>query len=385
MSTNRSDASLIVLGSLLYTAGSAILYVLPAYLTELSVQLHIDAVQLGSISAAENLGIALASILGMVWLTRVNRQLLAVFGVGCCVGLNLVAFFTRTFDQLIAVRFLTGLLGEGILFALAFVVLGATRNPDRSFGIGLTIVVTFGSLVLGSSTYLDHVPVGTGVLLPLAIIPLGILIAINWMPRGSPAAPCSVGRPGAQRTGRRMAMLAVAGMAVWFAAPGAFWTFADTAASAHQVRGETISIALAIGNTVGLVGGLAAAWQGNRWGRLGPAVVSTVGLCLSVLGFEHSRTVASLATALAAFNVFWNYGAVYQMGLVVALDPDGRASLAISAAQVLGFAAGGFFAGVAIVKSGYAVLPIVVVGFAVSGVLALAPCFRAPKLKPHSG
>jgi predicted MFS family arabinose efflux permease len=174
-------------------------------------------------------------------------------------------------------------------------------------------------------------------------------------------------------------------MGLWFAAPGAFWTFAETAAAARQVPGETISIALAIGNAVGLLGGLAAAWQGDRWGRFWPIVLSTVCLCLSVLAFEHCGSVTTLATALASFNVFWNYGAVYEMGLVAALDPNGRAPLAISAAQVLGFAAGGFFSGLLIVKSGYAVLPAVVLSFAFIGVLALTPCFRLPRLRPHFG
>ena len=72
----------MVLGSLLYTAGSAILYVLPAYLGELSAQRGLGEAQMGSISAAENIGIALASLSGMFWLTRVDRRLLAGAGRG---------------------------------------------------------------------------------------------------------------------------------------------------------------------------------------------------------------------------------------------------------------------------------------------------------------
>jgi predicted MFS family arabinose efflux permease len=384
MSKDHSDAGLVVLGSLLYTAGSAILYVLPAYLTELSTQLGINEAQMGSITAAENIGIALASILSMLWLTRVNRRLLAVVGAVLCTVLNITAFFTRSFDLLVAARFLTGLLGEGILFALAFVVLGSTRNPDRSFGIGMTVVVTFGSLVLGTSTYLDRVSLGTGALLPLAIVPLGVLFAVKWMPRNrTPAySPNSAAASGAPT---RLAILAIAGMTIWFAAPGAFWTFAESAATEQKVPAETIGVALAIGNAVGLLGSAIAAWQGNRWGRFRPIMVSTACLCLSVVAFEQSRSVIALASALSAFNVFWNYGAVYEMALVVALDPVGRAPLAISAAQVMGFAAGGFLSGLAIFRAGYTALPTVVSLFAVGGLLVLVLCFRVPKLEPHRG
>jgi predicted MFS family arabinose efflux permease len=381
-SSDHSDAGRVVLGSLLYTAGSAILYVLPAYLSELSSHLGINEAQMGSITAAENLGIALASMISMLWLTRVDRRVLAVAGTIFCVTFNLVAFLSRSFGLLVIARFLTGLLGEGILFSLAFAVLGSTRNPDRSFGIGLTVVVMFGSLVLGSSTYLDRVPVGTGALLPLAILPLGIIVALKWMPLGGgPAASRSdsaaVGPIG------RLAIVAIGGMTIWFAAPGAFWTFAESAAVTRKISAETISIALAIGNTAGLLGSVMAAWQANRWGRFRPIMIATACLSLSVVAFGHSTSLVALALALSAFNIVWNYATVYEMALVVALDPAGRAALGIAAAQVTGFAAGGFFSGLAISEASYAALPIVVCLFSAAGLLVLVPCFRALKLQPR--
>jgi hypothetical protein len=96
-------------------------------------------------------------------------------------------------------------------------------------------------------------------------------------------------------------------------------------------------------------------------------------------------SVVALALALSAFNIFWNYATVYEMALVVALDPVGRAALGISAAQVMGFAAGGFFSGLAISAATYAALPMVVCLFAVAGLLVLAPCFRALKLQQRYG
>ena len=371
----------MVLGSLLYAAGSAILYVLPAYLGELSSQLGLNEAQMGSISAAENIGIALASILGMFWLARVDRRQLAAAGAVFCVLLNLVAFGSRSFDWLVVTRFLVGLLGEGILFSLAFVVLGSTRDPERSFGIGLTAVVMFGSLVLGTSTLLDRVPHGTGALLPLALLPLGIFLALRWMPRGAPAAPGGASAA-ATRPNARLAVLAVAGMALWFAAPGAFWTFAESAAAARKIPGETIGLALAVGNAAGLLGSVVAAWQGVRWGRFGPITIGTGLLCASVAAYGHCTSGVALASALSAFNIFWNYSTVYEMALVVALDPGGRATLGISAAQVIGFAAGAFFSGLVITGASYAALPVVVAVFAAGGWLLFAPCFRTLKPRP---
>lgn len=367
----------MLLGALLYTAGSAILYVLPAYLGELSAQLGVSEAQMGSITAAENIGIALASVLSAVWLARFDRRKIAAMGVLCCVLFNLAAFFSRRFEWLVVTRFLTGVLGEGILFSLAFSVLASTRNPDRSFGIGLTTVVIFGSVVLGISTYLDRVPYGTGALLPLAILPLAIFIALKWMPH-VPAPVSGQSAAVAPPTGR-LAMLAIAGMALWFAAPGAFWTFAESAAVARKIPTQSISIALAVGNAAGLLGSVVAAWQMDRWGRLWPITIASVLLCLSVLIYGHCTSVVALAVALSAFNIFWNYATVYEMALVVALDPAGKAAVGIPAAQVIGFAAGGFIAGLVITGASYAALPALVAVLAGGGLLTLVPCLWAIK------
>lgn len=371
------DLGRIVLGCLLYTAGSAILYVLPAYLAELAAGLGLNDAQLGSVTAAENIGIGLASMLSMLWIARTDLRVTAIVAAVVCAACNLLAVFGQSFRAVIAARFLTGLVGEGMLFALAFVVLRGARNPERAFGIALTTVVAFGSVVLLASPALDHLRPGSGALLPLAAVALSVLLAVRFMPRRQlPAAAPADGAGAAGFRGNARAVLALAAMAVWYAAPGAFWTFADTAAADRQIPGEAISLALAIGNAVGLLGSLLSAWQGDRWGRAGPIVAASACLCLSVLAFAHSLTLLALSAVLSAFNICWNYGAVYQMALVVALDPVGRISVAISAAQVWGFAVGGFLSGLVIYRTGFAALPGVVALFVAAGLLLFLPCFR---------
>jgi DHA1 family inner membrane transport protein len=377
MSRKIPDLARIVLGCLLYTAGSAILYVLPAYLAEIGAGLGLNEAQLGSITAAENLGIGLASVLSMLWIARMNLRVAAIVAAVVCAACNLLAARGHSFGVVIVARFLTGLCGEGLLFALAFVVLRSTRNPERSFGIALTTVVTFGSLVLAASPALDRLHWGSGALLPLAAAALSVLLAVQFMPHWQ-AADRGAGQDAntTVRRGSARALLALAAMAVWYAAPGAFWTFADTAAAARHVPVQDISLALAIGNAVGLLGSLLTAWQGNRWGRAGPIIAATACLCVAVLAFAHSLTLLALSVALSAFNVCWNYGAVYQMALVVALDPVGRISVAISAAQVWGFAAGGFLSGLVIYRAGFGALPGVAAALAMGGLLLFLPCFR---------
>jgi predicted MFS family arabinose efflux permease len=368
------DIGRLLLGCLLYTAGSAILYVSPAYLADLGVRFHLDEARMGALSAAENTGIGLASLLAMWWNGRIGYRKAAILGVLACLAGDAISFVGRDFPVILIARFATGLLGEGTLFVLAFLVLASARNPDRALGFALTAVVLFGSLVLAAAPFLNGIPGGTAMLLPLAAIALAVLPALRWMPAAAAATP--VTRPKGGGAGNWRAPIAVVAMAVWFGAPGGFWTFADAAAASKQVSAEDIGTALAVGNAVGLLGSLLAAWQGNRWGRVIPILAGTLCLCLSVVAFQHSAQVAALAATLAAFNIFWNYATVYQMALVVALDRTGRATAAISAAQVLGFAAGGFISGFAIVAAGYPALTAIVTVFALAGLLLLVLCLR---------
>jgi predicted MFS family arabinose efflux permease len=377
MRDESNDTGRLLLGCLLYTAGSAILYVSPAYLADLGARFGIDEARMGALSAAENIGIGLASFFAMWWNGRVGYREAAMFGVLACLAGDAISFVSHNFAVLLLARFATGLLGEGTLFVLAFLVLASVRNPDRALGFALTAVVLFGSLVLGAASFLNGIPGGTAMLLPLAAIALAVLPVLRWMPVATALAAEAADRQSAPATDGWRALLAVIAMAVWFGAPGGFWTFADAAAASRQVSPGDIDTALAIGNAVGLLGSALAAWQGNRWGRGVPILAGTIGLCLSVAAFHRSVEVVALAATLAAFNIFWNYATVYQMALVVALDRTGRATAAISAAQVLGFAAGGFLSGFAIVSAGYSALTAVVAVFAVAGVFLLALCFRA--------
>jgi len=374
MEKGPGDIGRLFLGILLYTAGSAILYIFPAYLADLGTRLAIDEAQQGEISAIENIGIGLASLLSIFWITRVDRRVAAFTAAVAYAAFNALAFFSPTFEVTLAARFLTGLCGEGPLFVLAFLVLSTTRNPDRSLGIALTGVVIFGSAVLGATPVLNRVPVGSGALLPLIAVAVLVMLAARWMPRPDP--PAETANASVEQAAEGYgAIVAVVAMAVWFGGPGAFWTFAVDAATARQVPMADISTALAVGNAIGLLGSVLAAWQGNRWGRAMPILIGTVGLCLSVVSFQHSIQTIALSASLVAFNLFWNYGTVYQMGLVVALDRTGKATAGISAAQVFGFAGGGFVSGYAIVGLGYGALAAIVAAFAVTGLATFGGVF----------
>jgi len=67
----------------------------------------------------------------------------ALVGAAVTVVGDALTCLAHGYLPILVLRVLTGLLGEGILYPLSFVVLGQTRDPDRSFGIALSYSVGF--------------------------------------------------------------------------------------------------------------------------------------------------------------------------------------------------------------------------------------------------
>jgi predicted MFS family arabinose efflux permease len=137
----KRDMRLMLLGGLLYVAGSTIFYMMPPYLAFLGGRLSLDAEQLGTLAAIESLAIAITSLLGPFWIGRIDRRICIVVGALACVVGNVATGFAGSFDMLLVTRFLIGLFGEGLLYTTSFVVLGAARDIDRAFAIALTAAV----------------------------------------------------------------------------------------------------------------------------------------------------------------------------------------------------------------------------------------------------
>ena len=71
----RDDARHEFLGCLLFVAGSAIFYMMPAYLALVGGRLALDSAQLGTLAGVESLAIGISSLLGPFWVARLDRRL----------------------------------------------------------------------------------------------------------------------------------------------------------------------------------------------------------------------------------------------------------------------------------------------------------------------
>jgi predicted MFS family arabinose efflux permease len=372
----KHDTRTMLLGSLLYVAGSTIFYMMPPYLAFLGGRLSLDAGQLGTLAAIESLAIAITSLLGPFWIGRIDRRICIVVGLVACVAGNIATGFAGSFDMLLVARFLVGLLGEGLIYTTSFAILGAVRNIDRAFAIALTAAVVYGAAVTVVSGMLEHVFPAIGPISALVGIALVVFPFLGWLTPSEKAQPDAVAAPvGAPGGWNWVGILGLLAQAVWFGAPGAFWTFVEQVATDKGVPGGTAEMAVSFGELTGLLGCVVAALLGNRLGRLKPIVVATAGMIMPAIVYQSSDGAVALAAFLAIFYGFWNYGTVYQMSFVTELDASGRTAVAMPAAQVFGLSFGPYVAGRLILDHGDGAVTASTIVFALTGLGLYFICF----------
>jgi len=140
-----------------------------------------------------------------------------------------------------------------------------------------------------------HAPISA-----LAGIALVVLPFLGWLP--APVDPRSAGRRASAAVPGGWNWVAIIGLvaqAVWFGAPGAFWTFVEQVATDKGVPTATAEMAVSFGELTGLLGCVAAAWLGNGLGRLRPIVVATAGMIVSAIVYQLCDGAVGLAALLA--------------------------------------------------------------------------------------
>jgi DHA1 family inner membrane transport protein len=371
-SRKSREARMVALGSLLFVGGMSIFYVMPAFLALLQPRMNLNAAELGTVAGVESLAIALTSLVAPLWVDRVDHRTAIFAAVGVFVAATIATAFCTSFPLLLGLRTVMGLFGEGVLGTLSFRVLGRTRDVDRAFAVALTAAVAFGAATTAAAASLERIVPAFGLLLALIAMAVVIIPFAGWSTLA--AAPRTAERGARVRGGISAAAIALVGQALWFAAPGAFWTFAEQVATDKGLTNQTAEFLLSIGELVALVGSAVAAILADRLGRIIPIAFASLGLVASAVVFGASGGTIVLAACLAVFYAFWNYGAVYQMSFVTQLDRTGDAGVIMPAVQVIGMSAGPFATGFLIAAHGDSAVTGATLGFTAAG---LALCVIA--------
>ncbi len=298
----------------------------------------------------EMFGLAATTILMTFTAHRVNWRSVVLGSVIVMFLANLLCTLTTDQNTFMALRFIAGL-GAGSLVSLGFAAVGLTRNPDRNFGILISLVLTYGAVVLWLMPSVYAVAGMDGALWFFALFPLSVVPFIGYLPKsGESEAQVEAD---AVNLSFGMKILALFAMLAYFIAQGIVWAYLFLIGLAGGLDEQAVANGLTLSQFAGIAGALLAAVIANRFGRSLPLAVGIAGgaVCLYFMVGQFEFLVFALAVGI--YNFAWNLTHPYLLAAMASFDRSGRVVVYAVAMQMVGLAAGPLIAAAVISEGDY--------------------------------
>ena len=323
--------------------------------------LGLTARQAGFVSAAEMGGFAVGMLTLLRFVHRVQRRTLALLALSMIAAANAASLLAGGFVEISILRFVNGF-AAAVSYSVFLTMAAATIRPERTFGTANAVsIFCTGLLVFAGPHIISHWKL-TGLFLGLATLALLTAAALPMIPartmRDTHAAASSVDadQP-AGRKGGLAVILVLLMMFFLYTGHAAVWSYQERIGVYAALQPKQIGLLIGISLMVwGLLGSAIASVLALRIGRVWPQVISLgISIVAAIaLVFTHSSLGFGVTSALVALS--WFYGLPYQMGLLAAYDPRGKANLAGSLMTTSGAAAGPAIAAVLLGYGSYHII-----------------------------
>jgi predicted MFS family arabinose efflux permease len=335
LNKNITIFSLIVLGAL----GVMAFQVLPSLVIGMLRDLEFSQAQIGKVASWQLGGIAAGSIVSL-WLVKImSWRRLAYVGLISLVLTDVASMFIRDYTPFLAIRFLSGTAG-GVCVSFASYALGNTRMADRNFGLFLAFQVVS---AIVANMFLPGVVLSQGVIFIFITLVVLELLTLFILLRYIPNLEVKAQEAGGANTPKVWMFCGLQLLAIlfFFIALGGFWTYIAPIGLAAGLTEQETGRAISFGLFGGLAGSFVAAQLNIRIGRLLP-ILTSVGLMFAALGLLYSGDLQFTMFVVGAglFMFGWYMFFPYQLGMLAALDRDGRPLLLANAVAGIGSSLG---------------------------------------------
>lgn len=361
MQGSRADKSLTtdqpisLFTAIFFSAVSIIIFnALPVIMGIASDTLGLSVDQMGAMASLELAGIGLSSVTGLFWIRKLSWRRVVLAGTLVMATGNILSIFANSASTLIALRFLTGLLGEGLVFTVAVAAIGDARNSDRAFALSIVGQVGLGMIALWSFPYLALSQGFAGVMAAMTVLALASLILLPWLPDGghktAPADEAALTGPATRSIATPV--IGLLGLMCWFVGLSGIWAFVERIGIQVPIEQTTIGTLLSIGLGLGAVASLMVALVGDRFGRFWPPLATIALHALICFLLAGNLTVWIYGGIVLLLTFIWNIGLPFLLGLIADSDSSGRMVVLVVSAQAFGNTIGPLVAGQVAVAKG---------------------------------
>ncbi|MBU3068389.1 MFS transporter [Aestuariicella sp. G3-2] len=308
--------TLIAMGVL----GDSIILIIPMLVSGWVESRGFSESQAGYLSALEMCGLAVAGLVGLYWLHRINWRKVAMLALsGMLIG-NLLTLGIQDFSLFAIVRLLTGFCA-GTLTALAWVAIAQTSQPDRAFGIIIGAEVIFAAVAVWALPYLMVLWGVNAAYVLLIVFALLVMTGISHIP--SDHADGGVDSNNGVRIPWRACVVLLA-LGCFFATQGAVWTYVERIGDHSGFTTEDIGMALSISNLAAIAGASVPVILGVRFGRLLPIGLNLIAQLWAISVLVDVIPFSRYLVAISLFNFAWNLLIPYLLGLLADIDHSGK-------------------------------------------------------------
>ena len=313
----------------------------PFFLSVMSEALNLAPDQVGLLASADILGVVLASFSGFWWTRRFSHQALAKLASMSMVLGYLGLFFADTFEAVLSLRFLAGVLGHGIAFSLGTALLCRAPQPDRAIAISVVTQISFSSLLLLA---LPKVLLATDIetvywsLVAIVLVLLPLLKLTNNSIRYASES-------GRKATIKPLMMWLLVALVCYQLGLSAIWAFIESIGRERQISLEQMGLMLAVILPVSMLGSIFASMLDVRLGRANPVIIATVTGAIGLLIIANTTSITLLAAGFLLHQIAWNFGIAFVYGAIAQVSDQSGTEILAPGSQSLGTALGPILAG----------------------------------------
>ena len=340
LNKNITVFSLIVTGAL----GLMAFQVLPSLVIGMLTDLEFSQAQIGRVSSWQLGGIAVGSFINL-WLVKVvSWRRIAYVGVSSLVLTDIISIFMTDYLSFVVIRFLAGTAG-GICVSFATFALGNTLKADRNFGLFLAFQVV---LAIIANMFLPGLVTSQGISVIFIFLIVLDLLTLVVLLNNIPNLEVKDQEASGSNSSRvwMFCILQLVAILCFYIAIGGFWTYIAPIGLDAGLTEQEVGRGISLGLFGGLAGSFVAAQLNIRIGRLIP-ILFAVGMQFAALLILHSGfqfTMFMFAGGLFMFG--WYMTFPYQLGMLAALDRDGRPMILANAVAGIGAGIGPYIVSV---------------------------------------
>lgn len=307
----RGEASRIVAATLVLSVTPAAVTMQPGMVQGMVDFLGFSQAQAGFVASAEVFGMLAGTIVVALVGGRMSWAALLLTGLVAACVFGAASVGRRGYEEVLILRSLAGL-GAGVATAIGWSMLGATRDPSRSFGWGVAGIILFAALGFAVLPKIFAFGGYDALLAALALCSALCLPAALFARRSARGVE-TLAEHGRWSFVGGLALISF--LALSTAYPMA-WTYMSLAGRDAGVSGEVVAQVFSATQFFGVAGALLIAAIGASRGFVTPATVVLGGGAIATASLVVLQGAPAFFAANAVFQFAWNAGIPIVLGVI---------------------------------------------------------------------